>query len=685
MRGSRLVRFAWLLAGLTLVLEVADTLMTASYRALFSEETIAVHGWPFNTFAVIGSSFMGALIVSRYPRHPVGWLLSAVGTGASISLTLEAYSIWVLDHDGPGSQRVGQVTGWLSLFSGGAYALTLLTVMLLIAPDGVLLSRRWRWAAAVSIGGYACILTGLLILPGLSAGDMVLDEGETGGAAVTGLFTVGLRLITVGLTASVVSAVIRMRRAQGVVHQQLRWILASGVFLPAGLIWRQVVQQANGGEQTWLATLPLLVAYCFIPICTAVAILHYRLYDIEVIINRAVVLAVGTAFVAVGYVALVVVLGGQVGSRTGGFWPSLLATAVVALAFQPLRNWVSHLADRAAYGSRAVPYEALSDFSQRLGDALAPQALLPAVAQAAGQVVSARRATASLVVPGGRALTASWPEGAGLGEVSFEVDVLDGGEALGAIAVTTPPGRNIRAGETRLLQDLADQASVAFRNAALDAEAEAHLAALNVRAEGLAASRRRIVEARDAECRRLEATITRDVFPLLDHLEVAVRRLRDSAEAGQPLDGIEGLVDEVTTALEALRELSHGVFPSQLERAGIGPAISSYLAKTRPSVSLRMHDGAEGRRFGARAEAAAYFCCVEAVPHCKSDGQVVIQVEGDDLVVRIAGIARDGVDLQRVNDRVEALAGSLHREASAGNGVLFLRVPIDRVPQAQPA
>ena len=513
MRGARLVRVAWLLAGLTLTLEVADTLMTASYRALFSEETIAVHGWPFNTFAVIGSSFMGALIVSRYPRHPVGWLLSAVGTGASISLTLEAYSIWVLDHDGPGSQRVGQVTGWLSLFSGGAYALTLLTVMMLIAPDGVLLSRRWRWAAAVSIGGYACILTGLLILPGLSAGDMVLDEGETGGAAVTGLFTVGLRLITVGLTASVVSAVIRMRRAQGVLHQQLRWILASGVFLPAGLIWRQVVQQANGGEQTWLATLPLLVAYCFIPICTAVAILHYRLYDIEVIINRAVVLAVGTAFVAVGYVALVVGLGGQVGSRTGGFWPSLLATAVVALAFQPLRNWVSHLADRAAYGSRAVPYEALSDFSQRLGDALAPQALLPAVAQAAGQVVSARRATASLVVPGGRALTASWPEGAGPGEVSFEVDVLDGGEALGAIAVTTPPGRNIRAGETRLLQDLADQASVAFRNASLDAEAEAHLAALNVRAEGLAASRRRIVEARDAECRRLEATIIQGRVP----------------------------------------------------------------------------------------------------------------------------------------------------------------------------
>ena len=198
MRPSWLVRLAWLLAGLTLVFEIADTLMTASYRKLFSEETIAVHGWPFNTFAVVGSAIMGALIVSRYPRHRVGWLLSAVGTGASISLTMEAYSIWVLDHDGPGTQTVGEVTGWLSLFVGGAYAPTLLTIMFLIAPDGALLSRRWRCAAAVSMTGLACFLSGLLILPGLSAGDMVLDEGETGGAAVTVLFTVGLWLITAG-------------------------------------------------------------------------------------------------------------------------------------------------------------------------------------------------------------------------------------------------------------------------------------------------------------------------------------------------------------------------------------------------------------------------------------------------------------------------------------------------------
>ena len=112
---------------------------------------------------------------------------------------------------------------------------------------------------------------------------------------------------------------------------------------------------------------------------------------------------------------------------------------------------------------------------------------------------------------------------------------------MGTIAVKMPPGRRLRDGEPRLLQDLADHASVAFRNASLDAEAIATLEALDVRAEALVASRRRIVEARDAECQRLEAVISRDVFPFLDRLAVSMRRLQAAAEANLPLEGVEEL------------------------------------------------------------------------------------------------------------------------------------------------
>jgi hypothetical protein len=669
------VRLAWVLAGMTLVLEVVDTVVTAAYRPLFSEDTIAVHGWPFNAVAVVGSAAMGALIVSRFPRNPVGWLLSAVGAGASISLTSEAYSIWVIDHDGPGSQSLGHLTGWLSLLLGGPYALTLLTIMFLIAPDGALLSARWRVVAVVALSGFGSFVAGLVLLRGLSAGDMVLDEGETGGATVTFLFTIGLWVISAALTASLVSAVIRMRRAGGVLHRQLEWITASGIFLPVGVIWRQVAQGVNGGEQTWAATLPLLIAYMFIPICTAVAILRHRLYDITMIVNRAAVLAIGTAFIACTYVVLVVALGGQIAARTGGFWPSLLATVTVALAFQPLRTWVTRLADRATYGPSAAPYEALSEFSQRLGQAPSAEALLPDVAEAAGQLVSADHATATLEVLGVNRHTVTWPAGRNDGNASMRIAVTDGGEILGSIAVSMPVGRQLRAHDTGLLRDLADHASVAFRNAALDAESRADIAALDDRAAELVASRRRILEARDAECRHLEGEISRDILPRLDNLASSTRRLTSQAQAERPLHDVEAVLVDITTALESLRTLSHGVFPTQLGRGGLVPTLTSYVGTAGAHVTLHIHPTVRDRRFGSRVEAAAYFCCIQSVPHRRTRARIDLLVEGDALVVRVDGLEGQ-VDNVRLQDRVEALAGTLLVEPGDTGHVLTARLPI---------
>ena len=105
--------------------------------------------------------------------------------------------------------------------------------------------------------------------------------------------------------------------------------------------------------------------------------LRYRLYDLDVIINRTVVVAAGAGFAAVGYTVLVVTVGRQVEGRTSGFWLSLLGTALVALAFQPLRRGVVRLANRMAYGERAQPYEALADFSRRLAEAPVPGRAAP--------------------------------------------------------------------------------------------------------------------------------------------------------------------------------------------------------------------------------------------------------------------------------------------------------------------
>ena len=434
-------RVAWVLAGLTGVFCVADVIVTAQYRPLLSEAAVAEHGFPFVNGAVLGSAVLGAVIIARYERHPVGWLLSLVGSTGAFSLLAEAYAIWVVAEGGPGSRSLAGVSGWLSALVGGQLAIGGLALMFLLAPDGQFLSRRWRNVAAVpAVGMLLCTLSVLTSNP------TTFDLQSRDSGPVQGLLlSLGFLLIIVGLVASVVSMVVRLRRSQGESRQQVLPIALSVLLVAIGIACVVVVQSTNGGEQTWAASMPLFVAYQLIPVLFAIAVLRYRLYDIEVIVNRTVVVAVGTAFAGLGYTTLVVTVGGMVDRQTSGFWLSLAATVLVALAFQPLRRWVVRLANRLAYGSRAQPYEALSDFSGRLAETPSQETLLPAVADAAGRAVSARRAVASLEVPGVPTMSADWGRGDADGTDEHVVEVRTGSTRLGTIAVWIPKGRRTAA------------------------------------------------------------------------------------------------------------------------------------------------------------------------------------------------------------------------------------------------
>jgi len=313
---------------------------------------------------------MGALIISRYPRQLLGWLL-CVASLLSVTLAAEAYSIWVLDGDGPGSAYWAHVSAWAAPLLGWP-AFTALIMVFLISPDGHLLSPGWRWAARVTVVGLGLHTLGSLML---RPGDFVYGEQYSDRTLSTPLLTVGYLLVAAGLIASAVSLVLRLRRARDDERRQLLWIASSAAFLAFGVVFILVVPRIQGEEGTWLAGLPLRFALLAVPLCVAVAVLRHSLLQIDLIVNRALVLALATGLVAVGYVVVVVVLGLAVGEGTGGFWPSLIATALVAMAFQPLRRRVVRVADRLAFGTAAAPYEALADFSRRLGDSPDPSAL----------------------------------------------------------------------------------------------------------------------------------------------------------------------------------------------------------------------------------------------------------------------------------------------------------------------
>ena len=663
---------AWLLAGLTGIFCVADAVLTAQYRPLLSEAAVAQHGFPLVNGAVLGSAVLGAVIIARYERHPIGWLLSVVGTSAAFSLLTEAYAIWVVSDGGPGSRGLAGVSGWLSALLGGQLAIGGLAWMFLLAPDGHFLSRRWRYVAAVPAAGVLCCTLSLLATDPTTYDLLSEEPGGVRGA----LFSIGFLLISLGLVAAVASMVVRLRRSHGESRRQVMPIALSVVLVTAGIVALGVVESVNGGRQTWAASLPLYVAYLLMPVLFAVAVLRYRLYDIEVIINRTVVVAVGTGFAAVGYTTLVVAVGKAVDRQTSGFWLSLLAFALVALAFQPLRRWVVRFANRLAYGSRAQPYEALSDFSDRLAETPAPDALLPAVADAAGRAVSARRARASLEVPGVATTSAEWGVDDAEGTDEHVVEVRNAGTRLGTIEVWIPKGRRLRPSDVRLLTALSDQAAVAFRNAAMESQMAASVAELDQTTRELSASRSRIVEADDAARRTLEEAISREVLPRLVALPDRLVVARRAVALGEPANGIDLLVAATNDALESLRELTRGVFPTQLSRSGVEPALRSLLAGNGSASTLHVDASLSGRRFSPRVEAAVYFCCAEAARSASSLSSLELSVTGDDLVLEVAGVSAGEVDLQAIGDRVGAVAGSVTTEPA----LITLMIPVRAAP-----
>jgi hypothetical protein len=665
-------RLAWLLAALTAIGAVADTVVVGVSISLFSEESVGLHGWPMVNLATVGSSVLGALVISTYPRHPIGWLLALIGFTGAVSLLAESYSVWVLDHDGPGSRLMGEWSGMLAAALGGSLALAALTVVFLLVPDGRFLSKRWRYVAIASAAGYASFLIGVAAIGPHS----LARRGDVSRNLVTDLLlSIGVLLIAVMLIAAVVAMMIRLRLSSGDARQQLKLVAFGAASIGFALV-TLIVGESFSGDQTWWSSIPLYAAYVVLIGCIAVAVLRYRLYDIDVIISRAVVFTVATVFVAVGYVAIVVVVGLALGSKTPGFWPSVTATAVVALAFQPLRRRIVHFADRLAYGERAAPYDALASLSRRLGQSPSPDSLLPALAEASAQATRAELVRVELDVEAGQPRNARWPM-AQTDAVEPEADpdlriwVADRAGSFGRIELWMRAGISVREPERRLVQDLADHAAVAFRNARLEAELKAHVATLDRHNEELSASRRRIIEGSDSERRRLEASIARDILPTLadlaSGLETAQTREVDEWR-------IPPMIDEATEALESLRDLTRGIYPTMLTRAGLGPALASYFARPEHRGELELDESARDRRFSTRVETAIYFCCTQAFVGDRSRPHVRLSVADGQAIVEITGVDVRPADRPAMVDRVEVCGGTIGFNADAA-GCVLLRIP----------
>jgi signal transduction histidine kinase len=649
-----------LIAG-SLALAVAD-------RHLVSARLV---GWDdfFGQVTGLALPAVGFVLASRRPRNRIGWLFLAAALALSLRAFSHHYGLHALKV-APGSLSAGRAAMWLSNWIW-VIPLAMLAFVFLLFPTGRLRTPRWRPAAWFVGGALALTTAGALVSASRNWAHPFVGSFSQLGTTLVALTYVPL---FAGLVVSVGALVVRFAWSVGEERLQLKWFAAAAVLV---LVTFALGFRFNSGVANVVGNLAFMCLF----VAIAIAVLKYRLYDIDVVISKAVLYGSLAVFITAVYFGLVVGVGTLVGNRRSPLLTAL-AAAVVAVAFQPVRQWAGRLANRVVYGRRATPYQVLSDFAQRIGGTYSAGEVLPQMAHIVAEGTGAEDVVVWLRVGDQlRPQASSGSAGADLPPVALPVDgqelpslpgaemnvpVVHQGQLLGAISLTMPRDEPLRPAGRQLVTDVASQAGLVLANAGL--------------IEDLRASRQRLVTAQDETRRRLERNIhdgaQQDLVALGIKLNLAeVTVAGDPAQAG-PVFG--ELKADTAGALENLRDLARGIYPPLLADLGLAAALNAQASKSAVPVTVEA-DGVG--RFGQDTEAAVYFCCLEALQNIAKYAQassvrICLQEQNGTLRFTVSddGTGYDarhtpmGAGLRNMADRLAALGGRLEVRSGPGQG-----------------
>jgi len=688
-RARRVAHGLWLTTGVLWVASLALVLAASPTRG--SDLTLVlVATIPMGVYASVG-----ALVARASPGNPIGWLLVWIGLAVAIWMfTLSYAQIGIQPGETIGDLPAALPIAWLGVLALPAGTPVVLPVLLLIFPDGRLRSRRWRpvlWIA--SLGGALMLFGALWMRWDL---DPVLLSPLIGDGRVDQFLPTGLLIVVLTSFAGVLALILRFREADAERQQPMRllvWVLvamtaATAVALSVNLI-------PNAPEWLWFLLLIAIIVdgagiLLGIPLAAAAAVLTFGLFDVGVVIKKTVVY-VALVIVFLVVLGLVVAVFNPVGligrGSTGETEATILRIAtigsvtllVLVLVFRP----VKHLAGRLVYGKRSTPYEAMSEFSERLGEAYSTIDVLPRMASILRDSTGADVARVWLHVGGELRPVASAPAGAAdIGPMVVSAEdaptlpgaryfaVRDQGELLGALTVTMPPAEPLSKTGEQLVLDLASQAGLVLRNVRL--------------VEDLQESRRRIVTAQDERARKLERDIHDGAQQQLVALSVKMRLVDQvlDSDAAKAHALVEQVQADTTDALETLRELARGIYPPLLADKGLVAALEAQARKV--AIPARVHADGIGR-FDRDVEAGVYFCVLEALNNVSKyaaatqvdirlsngAGELAFEV-GDDGVGFDTSAGRTGTGLQGMADRLSALGGTLEVRSAPGSGTVVL-------------
>jgi len=304
---------------------------------------------------VLGLTFsvVGAIVASRRPQNPIGWIYLAIGLSQSLSVFTFPYAGYGLIV-APGSLPMADVVSWVAAWIWAPGLVLFMTIALLLFPDGRYLSPRWRLVGAAAIGAMVLMTVPVAVLDWPLRGAALIQETDAASGAPIDLpfaiQLVGLGIVAAAAVASLASLVLRWRRAQGIERAQLKWLaFAVSVEIPVlfGITFLPLLFPMLSDIDPRLGAMVTLVTTPLIPVAIGIAILRYRLYDIDRIISRTVSYAVVTLTLAVVFIGVVLGLTAVFESFTGGNTVAVAAsTLIVAALFQPLRRRVKTRIDR---------------------------------------------------------------------------------------------------------------------------------------------------------------------------------------------------------------------------------------------------------------------------------------------------------------------------------------------------
>lgn len=675
LKARTAVRASWLVWPLSLL---------SSAMALVSVSLAVLNGRSLSemvvdeiivTIAILALAFSitGALIATHRPGNPVGWIFCAAALCQALIIFSEEYATYTL-LTRPGSLPLGAAASWLKEWIWAPGLGLILVFLPLLFPDGRLPGPRWRWVAWLGALSTGLISALYIVLLWPQRGPALMQPGGEAEQHIAPIVVrvtemVAFPMMLIAGLGAVFSLVVRFRRTSGDERLQIKWFASASVLTLAFIVVYEEVPIATGGTYDVLFVALSLLVVPMIPVATGIAILRYRLYDIDLIINRTLVYGALTACVIGIYVLIVGYLGAFLRTNDN-LAISLVATGIVAVLFAPLRDRLQRGINRMMYGERDDPYGILSRLGQRLKATIEPAAVLPTIVETVAEALKLPYAAIALAHDGRYSTVAEWGKPSG---EPLVLPLTHGTETIGELILSPrAPGEAFDTNDRRLLDDLARQSEVAVHAVRLTRD--------------LQRSRARLVTAREEERRRLRRDLHDGLGPQLATLTLKLDAARNQIPH-QPAVA-EALLAELKRqtqgAIAEIRRLVYDLRPPALDDLGLIPALreqATSYSHNRLTILIEAPEPLPS--LPAAVEVAAFRIVQEALTNVvRHAGARTCRVSfslGDELHLQVLddGIGlplepRAGVGLQSMRERAAELGGTCRVEPGHGGGTRVL-------------